>query len=106
ATKPSRLRLGVGFVVALVLGIYGGLFSGGYTTLMTALVVATMGVSLMEAVALTKPVNTVSCSAASLVFWLGGLIDLRVGVPLAIANFIGGWLGANIAVQAGERVVR
>ncbi len=36
----------------------------------------------------------------------GGLIDLRVGVPLAVANLAGGWVGAHAALKGGDRFVR
>jgi uncharacterized membrane protein YfcA len=40
------------------------------------------------------------------VFFAGGLVDLRVGVPLAAANLVGGWLGAHAALKGGDRFVR
>jgi uncharacterized membrane protein YfcA len=95
-----------GFVLTFVLGIYGGLFSGGYTTLMTFLGVSCFGLRMLESVALMKPVNLVSCAAASLVFFWAHLIDFRVGVPLAVANLVGGYLGAQLAVKSSERLVR
>jgi len=96
----------LGFVFTFVLGIYGGLFSGGYTTLMTFLGVACFGLRMLESVALMKPVNLVSCAAASVVFFAAHLIDWRVGVPLAIANLVGGYIGAHLAVRASARLVR
>jgi uncharacterized membrane protein YfcA len=61
---------------------------------------------MMESVAVTKPVNLVSCAAASVIFFIGGVIDLRVGLPLAAANLLGGWLGAHAALKGGDRFVR
>ena len=89
-----------------LLGVYGGFFSGGYTTLMTVLCTVCFGLTMMESVAVTKPVNLLSCAAASVVFFAGGLIDLRIGVPLAAANLAGGWLGAHAALKGGDRFVR
>ena len=103
---PTPRRRLVGFVVATVLGIYGGLFSGGYTTLMTVLCTVCFSLTMMESVAITKPVNLVSSAAASAVFFAGGIIDLRVGLPLAAANLVGGWLGAHAALKGGDRFVR
>lgn len=104
-TLTNKRKL-VGFAGATLLGIYGGFFSGGYTTLMTVLCTAALGLSMMESVAITKPVNLMSCVAACAVFFAGGLIDLRIGVPLAIANFGGGWLGAHAALKKGDKFVR
>ena len=89
-----------------MLGIYGGFFSGGYTTLMTVLCTVCFSLTMMESVAVTKPVNLVSCAAASVIFFWGGIIDLRIGLPLAAANLAGGWLGAHAAIKGGDRFVR
>jgi uncharacterized membrane protein YfcA len=99
-------RRAVGYAASTALGVYGGFFSGGYTTLMTVLCTVCFGLTMMESVAITKPINLVSCVAASVVFFAGGLIDLRVGLPLAAGNLIGGWLGAQAALKGGDRFVR
>lgn len=106
ATSIPPPAAALGFALASLLGVYGGLFSGGYTTLMTFVGVACFGLRMLESVALMKPVNLVSCAAASIVFFSANLIDWRVGVPLALANLIGGYLGAHLAVRASQRVVR
>jgi uncharacterized protein len=61
---------------------------------------------MIESVAVTKPVNLISCAAASAIFFWGGLVDLRIGLPLAAGNLAGGWLGAHAAVKGGDRFVR
>jgi uncharacterized membrane protein YfcA len=103
---PTQRRRVAGLVGTTLLGVYGGFFSGGYTTLMTVLCVACFSLTIMESVAITKPVNLISCLAASLVFFAGGLVDLRIGLPLAAANLVGGWIGAHFALKGGDRFVR
>jgi uncharacterized protein len=103
---PTRARRWAGFVGTPLLGVYGGFFSGGYTTLMTVLCTICFGLTMMESVAVTKPINMLSCVAASTVYFASGLIDLRVGIPLAGANLVGGWLGAHAALKGGDRFVR
>jgi uncharacterized membrane protein YfcA len=102
----TRGRRWAGFIGTTLLGVYGGFFSGGYTTLMTVLCTVCFGLTMMESVAVTKPINLLSCVAASAVFFASGLIDLRVGIPLAAANLLGGWLGAHAALKGGDRFVR
>jgi uncharacterized protein len=103
---PSRARRLTGYAVATLLGVYGGFFSGGYTTLMTVLCTVCFSLTMMESVAVTKPINLISNTAASVVFFMGGIIDLRIGLPLAGANLLGGWLGAHAALKGGDRFVR
>jgi hypothetical protein len=104
APRPA-VRL-LGWIAAAVLGVYGGLFSGGYSTLLTFVCVAAFGLPLMQAVALTKIVNLGSCIAATGVFLHAGLVDLRLAVPLALFATLGGWLGAHLAIKRGEAFVR
>ena len=106
AAEPSRLRVAIGFVAVAVLGVYGGLFSGGYTTLLTFTCVVAFGMPLMRTVAATKLVNLASCAVASVVFVVAGLVDYRVAVPVSLASFAGGWTGAHLALHRGERFVR
>jgi uncharacterized protein len=103
---PTPGRRWAGFIGTTLLGVYGGFFSGGYTTLMTVLCTVCFGLTMMESVAVTKPINFLSCVAASTVYFASGLIDLRVGIPLAGANLVGGWLGAHAALKGGDRFVR
>jgi uncharacterized membrane protein YfcA len=100
------LRLAFGFAAVTVLGVYGGLFSGGYTTLLTFTCVVALGMPLMQTVGTTKLVNLASCAVASAVFVSARLIDYRVAVPASLASFVGGWAGAHLALQRGEKFVR
>jgi uncharacterized membrane protein YfcA len=106
ALAPTRLRLAVGFVAVTILGVYGGLFSGGYTTLLTFTCVVALGMPLMQTVGTTKLVNLASCAVASAVFVYAGLVDYRVAVPASLASFVGGWAGAQLAIRRGEKFVR
>ncbi len=105
ARTVSRARFVVGIALGAVLGVYGGLFSGGYTTLLTFTCVALCGVSLLEAVGLTKTVNFLSSAIASVEFARLGLIEYRVALPMAAAMTAGAWLGAAAATR-WQRIVR
>lgn len=103
-TTPARRALG--WAASVVLGVYGGLYSGGFTTLLTFVCVSAFGLQLLDAVGMTKPVNLVSCAAATVVFFIGGVIDWRLAAPLSVSMLAGGWVGAHLALKNGERFVR
>jgi uncharacterized membrane protein YfcA len=106
ARVVSRRRAALGYLVAAVLGVYGGFYSGGYTTLLTFAVVGLLGTSLVEAVGLTKVVNFASSAIACVAFARAGLIDLRVAAPMSVAMIVGAWAGASLATRFGHRYVR
>jgi uncharacterized membrane protein YfcA len=79
------------------LGIYGGLFSGGYVTILTAVFVWTFRMTFIEAIATTKLINILSSAIATAIFMWRGLVDYRLGAILAVTMFLGALLGARYA---------
>jgi uncharacterized protein len=103
---PSRGVEVTGYVLTFLLGIYGGLFSGGYVTLLTALFVATFRMTFIEAVATTKVINVFSLRGATLIFMRRGLVDYRLGAILGATMFAGALLGARFARRLGNFWIR
>jgi hypothetical protein len=103
---PSRGVEVTGYLLTFLLGIYGGLFSGGYVTLLTALFVATFRMTFIEAVATTKLVNVCSSGIATVIFMRRGLVDYRLGVILGATMFVGALLGARFARRLGNLWIR
>lgn len=87
-----------GYAVTFLLAIYGGFFSGGYVTLLTAVFVALFGMTFLQAVASTKVVNVFSSGVATLVFLWRGVVDVKLGVMLGVVMFLGALLGGRIAL--------
>lgn len=102
AEAVSTKMTTVAFVGTFLLAIYGGLFSGGYVTMLTALLVAFFGMKFSEAVGATKLLNVVSSGVAAVVFIWQGLVDLRLGVILGITMFVGGYIGGHYASKMDE----
>jgi len=85
----------VGYFFTFLLGIYGGLYSGGYVTLLTPVFVAFLGMGFGEAIATTKFVNVFSSAVATIVFMWQGLVDYKLGALLGVTMFAGAYLGAH-----------
>jgi len=96
ATSGMVSRLG--YVVSFLLAIYGGFFSGGYVTMLTAAFVVLLGMSFLEAIATTKVMNVFSSAVATAVFAAQGVLDWKLGFILGIAMFLGALLGARITL--------
>jgi uncharacterized membrane protein YfcA len=94
----SNVGVIAGYTATFLLAIYGGFFSGGYVTMLTAAFVLLFGMTLLRAVATTKVINVFSSGIATLVFVWRGVVDLKLGVILGVSMFLGALLGARIAL--------
>jgi|SRR6185312_13705258 len=106
AVPPGRGSQMAGYALTLLLGIYGGLFSGGYVTILTAVFVAAFRMTFMEAVAATKFVNVFSSGIATLIFMWRSVVDYRLGIVLGLTMFVGAWAGGRFARRLGNRWIR
>jgi uncharacterized membrane protein YfcA len=106
AAPPSSAAEFTGYALTFLLGIYGGFYSGGYVTILTAVYAALFRQSFVEAVATTKLINVFSSAIATAVFMTHHLIDYRLGCILGITMFVGALLGARLSIRIGDRWVR
>ncbi len=97
---------GLAMLIALALGFYDGFFGPGTGSLLIFLFVAILGFDFLRASALAKSVNWASNIAAmSLFLWKGSWIPM-VALTMAVANGLGGYLGAHLALEKGSAWVR
>lgn len=92
--------------LALVIGAYDGFFGPGTGTFLIITFVTLLHLSLQQATANAKVVNFASNLAAMLLFVSQGLVVWKVSLPMAVGQFVGGTLGAQLAVKGGDRLVR
>lgn len=99
AKPPSRLSEIGGYVATFLLGIYGGFFSGGYVTLLTAAYVMLFRMTFLQAIATTKLINIFSSLMATIIFTSQRIVDYKLGCILGITMFMGGIIGAKISLK-------
>jgi uncharacterized membrane protein YfcA len=93
-------------LVALALGVYDGFFGPGTGSLLIVLFVTVFGDSPLYASGNAKVVNLASNLAAFSLFAWRGAILWQLSLPMAVANIAGARLGARLALQHGDRLVR
>jgi uncharacterized protein len=96
---PSQTAEFAGYIVTFIIGIYGGFFSGGYVTLLTAAYVMLFRMTFVQAIATTKLINIFSSLMATLIFMMQGLVDYKLGIILGFTMFIGGIIGGRITLR-------
>ncbi|MEH2036863.1 sulfite exporter TauE/SafE family protein [Nostoc sp.] len=97
--KPSPIAEIGGYLATFVLGVYGGFFSGGYVTMLTAAYVRLFQMTFVQAIANTKFINIFSSLIATIIFFTQGIVDYQLGIILSITMFIGGVVGSRVALK-------
>jgi uncharacterized protein len=95
----SSSRRALGYVATFLLAVYGGFFSGGYVTMLTAVFVLLFGLTFLQSVATTKVVNVFSSAMATLIFAWHGVVDYKLGVILGVTMFLGAIIGGHVTMR-------
>lgn len=102
AKERPEMHTVIGLVAVSLLGIYGGLYSGGYITILTPTLVAFFGMTYSQSIAATKFINVFSSAIATIVFIWQGLVDYKLGLILGVTMFAGAYAGAHYASKMNE----
>jgi uncharacterized membrane protein YfcA len=97
----SPLRKRVGFGATFLLAVYGGSFSGGYVTMLTAVFVLLFGLTFLQSVATTKVINMFSSAVATVIFAWHGVVDYKLGAILGGTMFLGAVIGGDATLRIG-----
>jgi uncharacterized membrane protein YfcA len=62
--------------------------------------------TFLESIVATKLMNTFSSVVATLVFAWRGIVDFKLGLLLGVSAFVGGLLGARIALKLNAEWLR
>jgi uncharacterized membrane protein YfcA len=91
---------------AAVVGFYDGFFGPGAGAFYKLVFVRFLGFDFLNAAAPAKLANLASNLGAIPVFVLQGAILWKLALVMALANFVGGQVGAHVALRYGNRFIR
>ncbi|KGN31920.1 permease [Knoellia sinensis KCTC 19936] len=96
----------IAMLVGFFIGVYDGALGPGTGSFMVFALVGLMGYAFLEASAKAKIANFATNLGALTVFAPGGHVMWEIGAVMAVANLIGGYVGARTAVSRGSGFVR
>lgn len=104
--KLDRRTYATALSAAFLIGGYDGFYGPGTGTflIIAFTIFARLGVRSSNAHA--KVINLTTNITSLVIFLLHGQVLLLVGIPAAICNMIGGYLGAGLVMKNGMKVVR
>jgi len=92
-------------VAIFLLGIYGGFFGAGFGTFISTILIL-LGFDFLKSAAMSRVVGLMMSVAATVVFAYNGLIHYPYAIVLGMGMAIGGWTGAGIGIEKGNRYIR
>lgn len=92
--------------LGLLIGAYDGLLGPGTGSFLVIALVAVLGYAFLPASALAKIVNFATNVGALAFFVPYGAVHWGLGAAMGVANLIGGYLGARMAVAKGSAFIR
>ncbi|WP_373500691.1 TSUP family transporter [Desulfococcus sp.] len=105
--RPPKMASRVFYTVfGLALGFYDGFFGPGAGSFWMAAFCVFLGFDLTRSAGFTRAMNFTSNLVSLAVFILGGNVLYSVGLLMAAGQFIGGRLGANLAMKKGAGFIR
>ncbi|GAB7081636.1 sulfite exporter TauE/SafE family protein [Megalodesulfovibrio paquesii] len=93
-------------LICLAIGLYDGFFGPGTGTFLILAMYLLVGMHLTNASALSKAFNLASNVGSFVTFALNGSVLYKIGLPIAIANLLGGYLGSTLAIRSGQRLIK
>ncbi len=102
STRARFLTQGAAFG----LGFYDGFFGPGTGIFLTFFFIKALGCDFLRATANTKVLNWTSNIVPLLYFLTRGNVRFDIGIPMMIANIVGGYLGAHTAISKGSKFIK
>jgi len=106
AGEVTQRQVRWGLLLYFLVQVFSGFFHGGTGTIIFFILMAFLGLTIVEVAATQMlPFITLAITSSILFAW-NGLIDFQVAMILMVGGALGGNLGARFAVLHGERWVR
>lgn len=93
-------------VICLIIGFYDGFFGPGTGSFLALSFYVFMKLNLIEATANAKVFNFLSNLGALAAFISSGKVLYSLGLPMALCNMAGNYLGSHLVLKKGSKVIR
>jgi uncharacterized membrane protein YfcA len=102
----GRRHTAAAMLTGLAIGFYDGALGPGTGSFFVFTLVGLLGYNFLEASAKARLANWATNIASLVVFVPQGAVLWSTGLLMGVANLVGGYLGARVAVARGARFVR
>ena len=103
-TFEQELQFGV--LISLIIGFYDGFIGPGAGSFFILAFIALLRFDFLHASAHAKLMNLATNLGSVTLFVLKGKIVWAIALPMAVANSLGGFAGARLAIAKGNKFIR
>lgn len=93
-------------LICLLIGFYDGFFGPGTGSFLALSFYVFMKLNLIEATANAKVFNFVSNLGALAAFISSGKVVFYLGIPMALCNMAGNYLGSHLVLKKGAKIIK
>nr|WP_208402578.1 TSUP family transporter [Lysinibacter cavernae] len=104
--KGHRRHLITAILIGLLIGAYDGVMGPGTGSFLVIALVGLLGFTFLQGSAIAKIINVFTNLGALAFFIPLGAVRWELAIALGIANCLGGYLGARMAIAKGSGFVR
>lgn len=102
----NRRTMTTAILAAFIIGVYDGLYGPGTGTFLIIAFVVAGRLGMIQANGQTKLINATTNWTSLILYLISGNVLLPLGICAAISNMIGNYIGTNLALRNGSRIVR
>jgi uncharacterized membrane protein YfcA len=104
--RTSKTKKMIGFSLYALLAIQGAIVGAGGATVILMLMMYFFGYEIIRGYATNTPAEFFSALVPAIIYYFYGFIKLWPAVIIFLGMLIGGFIGANIALQKGSKWVK
>lgn len=103
---PLSKQIVILSIASFIIGGYDGFYGPGTGTFLILVYTSFAHMTLMESATTTKLANLTSNISALVVFLMGGLVHIKLGLIAGLFSILGNYLGAGMVLKNGSKIVR
>ena len=104
--KISGVLIAKCVLIAIVIGVYDGIYGPGTGTFLMLLFTGFCHMTLNDAAGTTKAINLTTNITALVVFLINGKVLLPLGIAAGCCNMVGNYLGSHSFTSNGHKIVK
>lgn len=105
-SQSTKTQIFYAVLISFVVGFYDGFIGPGTGSFLVLAFIVLMGFDFLHASANAKMVNLATNFGSISLFVIKGKIIWTIAIPMACSNAFGGWLGAKLAINKGNKFIR